>query len=776
MPTVVIEELLAGLGLLGESATATAARTGAAASELGDFEVATKGAGNAAEQFKKKVGNAIDAVDELADRIISLRGGASKYNDALANALGNTVLAAEVFTKGFSKDAVKMIGGIYVFNETVLKYAQASLRQHDLLVKSYDSLSEFGALDPNGLEGVLETAKSFGTVPENMGSVIEALRNYSTDIANMGGTVNQGVKQIAGVVNSLLDPSKDYSRVLTNLGYTTQDITKYGASFVTTNSKSIQNIAKDQGALTSETNKYLEILTELSELTGVSRDAQAKAAEELQRETQWRSYLRDLAREPNGAEKVKQANLVMAAYQAKAGKDMADAAKDALINGGATTAATAQNFQKLGNTVDIVRDGIQNLKNPTKTLDGMLKSTASATGTVVDNFRSTIKIKEGAQQLGIGFKDFDNAMYNSEDAAKAIAEQMEKTKTTGDSRLNEENRRMQAERAYANMYQDLYLYVSKYALPAVRTYTETLLFGAKKLIEPLVPGFNGQKSFKNYDESRDRFNKIQEEVSRYEKEKATHEEAMRSPNRAQAAGLSPERAQQILDQNNPKIIAGYGGRAVLEDIINQARRAKEQTDSLNKSLSETRTTTNGIKLNVKPGAIATGTELNPTLTKLAEELTKTLPNLRVTGVNEPKVHSLRGKHYTGQAIDVALEQGHKYTREELDIIRKIAEGQGFKMIPELEAKGGPHLHLEKLEAIKNQKPVDLNSKKESLSAPSLKQEDTQTAMVNPPVNNVVPQQNPDDKIIISKLDDLHGLFTKSLRVQEDILTHTKMLA
>jgi hypothetical protein len=165
--------------------------------------------------------------------------------------------------------------------------------------------------------------------------------------------------------------------------------------------------------------------------------------------------------------------------------------------------------------------------------------------------------------------------------------------------------------------------------------------------------------------------------------------------------------------------------------------------------------------------------MHPQLRALAEELTRALPNLRVTGVNDPG-HSATGGHYQNKAVDVALEQGHKYTQEELNTIQRIANEMGYKMINELSSRGGAHLHLQE------RKPEDtpeLKSKKSSMAVPDYKGDDSKLATnaITTP-NFTRPPENPDDKIIISKLDDLNTLFNRSLRIQEDILAHTKVLA
>jgi hypothetical protein len=89
--------------------------------------------------------------------------------------------------------------------------------------------------------------------------------------------------------------------------------------------------------------------------------------------------------------------------------------------------------------------------------------------------------------------------------------------------------------------------------------------------------------------------------------------------------------------------------------------------------------------------------------------------------------------------------------------------------PGYEEWTGPHIHYEI--------PKELNSQRSSMTPPSFTPNETNVATANTkPLTNTTQPSGPDNTIVVSKLDDLYTLFGRSLRVQEDILSHTKMLA
>jgi hypothetical protein len=776
MVAAVIGAIEEALGTLGVSAGEAAAGANAAGQGLNDLEKASGGASNQLKNnFTERLKEAQKTVTSLEEAIKELQGGAKKYEGAL----GDAGLAAT----GVAAVMTAMIPGMQAFGigllfagDKLTDLAKASLKQNDLLVKGYQSLSEFGAIDPAGLRGVLDSAKNVGAVPETMAFMLENITRNSQQLAIFGGTVNEGGKVLTRTIDGLLDPSKQFERVLTNLGYTTEDLMKYSSGFIATNSRTIKGMSNDEAALKAQTNQYLETLAELSELTGISRDQQQKAAQELQMEVQWRQYLRELAKEPDGARKVQQANLMMANIVADKGKDMGHVMMDFIVNGGATTAISAQLQGTMGGADRMFKQSVATGSDATVAIHNMSKAMTGGTNAYLDAMGPTLKIAGAAKDVFVTYKMFDNAMYSATDATvKGIKDQTNQIKNEGDARLNEEAKRKQAERVIANVYQELHYYVGNLTVPAIRTFTEMLIAKTRAIgfFAQMAPGFNADKEFARYD-----LNKTQLE---YEKNKGNFEAAKNKPNQDfSKVPLTKEEAKNVLDSilNNPNEVAryrdaqAYGGIERLQKIagvaIDTANKATENADNSRKLLDN--------KINIKPGAVTPGTTVDPRLAKIAEDFTKMYPNARLTGYNEAGAHAPGGKHYKNSAMDLALEQGHNYTPAEVKQMTAMLKQLGASVVlDETKKKEGPHLHIEIGD--NPAKQVELNNKKVSMTVPTYKPDDTKTASVTdtrPAFNNQ--QSNNDSIMVVAKLDELRTIFNRSLGVQEEILSYTKQHA
>jgi len=769
MVAAVIGAIEEALGTLGVSAGEAAAGANAAGQGLNDLE---KASGGASSQLKNNFTQALkqskETVNSLEESIRELQGGVKKYEGAV----GDAGLMATAFTAAIQA-LIPGMQGIAVATlfagNALTSYAKSSLKQQDLLVKGYQSLSEFGALDPSGLRGVLDSAKNVGAVPETMAFMLETITKNSQQLASFGGTVNEGGKILTRTVDKLLEPSDDYFRVLTNLGFTTEDLTKFTAGFISVNSKSIRGMANDEAALKVQTNQYLETLTELAELTGVSRDQQLKAAQELQQEVEWRQYLRELAKEPNGAEKVAAANLMMAAIVEKQGKDMGHVLKDFVINGAATTGMSAQLQGALGGADKMFRQTIATGGDATISVGRMVNAMGKGQDAYIEAMGPTLKIAGAAKDVYVTSKMFDNAMNTATgDVAKAIKDNTDKIKKEGDDRLNMQAKLQQTERTYAYVYQELYFAYGKLATGAVTIFSD-LLIAKAKAINATVPGFDASKDIARYDAMVAKEKDANLARAREIANKPENQKFAKSP-------LTKEEAIALLDNPNKiqreRDIKDFGGLERLQTIagraIDTANKATENADNSRKLLDN--------KINIKPGAVMPGTTVDPRLAKIAEDFTKMYPNARLTGYNEAGAHAPGGKHYKNSAMDLALEQGHNYTPAEVKQMTAMLKQLGASVVlDETKKKEGPHLHIEIGD--NPAKQVELNNKKVSMTVPTYKPDDTKTASVTdtrPAFNNQ--QSNNDSIMVVAKLDELRTIFNRSLGVQEEILSYTKQHA
>lgn len=774
-----IEEALAALTAGSEATAAGATRAGAG---LNDLERSSASASKSlGRDFVKAIREALTKIEELEDAIVGLKSGTQKYGELTKSTLTTSLIAEEAMNGQWST-MMKLTVTALLFNDSLSKYAKQSLKQNDLLVKGYQSLSEFGAIDASGIRGVLDSAKRVGAVPENMEYMIANIVKHSEQLANMGGTVSQGARTLTNVMDGLLKPTDEFEKHLTNFGYTTEDIMKYSASFIVTNSRSLKGMANDEAALKQQTYQYLETLTELSELTGVSRDQQLKAAEELQKEVEWRQYLRELAKEPDGARKVMQANLMMAAIVEKEGKDMGHVLKDNIMNGGATTAISAQLQGTLNGADKMFSQVLTTGSDSTVAVNGMINAMNKGQGAYLDAMGGTLKIAGAAKDVYVNSKMFDNAMGSTTgDAAKNIKEQTEKMKKEGDERLNAEATRKQAERALANYYQELAFYVGKYTVPAMELVTKALIEKARTLNigipEFILPG-NLQNEFRRYDAG----SNIRSSDATARQATAEQTQLQQQINALQTAA---EQERQRNDSNRTRNNALFGGAP--NPVQREQERLQRELEAAKKKEAEARAEAQ--RLRNQPSSTDTRNMTQTSaerdsrdkntqrLEKIGEEFKRLYPNARVTSTTGG-THSANSLHPEGRAMDISL--GRAIKSDEFAKMEEKLKELGASNVrnestrpkkgqPGHEEWSGPHIHYEI--------PKELNSQRSSMTPPSFTPNETSVASAN---NNRVPtsiqSSAPDNTIVVSKLDDLYTLFGRSLRVQEDILSHTKMLA
>lgn len=175
---------------------------------------------------------------------------------------------------------------------------------------------------------------------------------------------------------------------------------------------------------------------------------------------------------------------------------------------------------------------------------------------------------------------------------------------------------------------------------------------------------------------------------------------------------------------------------------------------------------------MRPG----GTVL-PETARAAQEFARLFPNYTQFNAFDDTHHQGKGKgaslHPFGRAFDVGVDK--KPDEQVLNALRDKLKEFGVTKL-QYEGKGeagstGSHIHIEV-------DPKQFTSKKVSMSLPDYKTMD-QTQVAKSSAAPTVPTEGrigQDNTVMVAKLDELHTLFGRSLRVQEEILTHTKMLA
>jgi hypothetical protein len=426
--------------------------------ELNDFAKSLKDADDVTQKNIKAMKDLAKWTKDLGATMLSNEEGSGKYGKSITAVTDKAGEMASSFgilgsVVGF---VIKQLGGL----------AAASLKQNDALIKSYRTLSDFGAIDSSGLEGVMKMGHAMGGTAENMEYVNSTLKQMAPELSTFGGSVAQGAKQFAALTNGLLQPQLELK--FKQLGYSTQDMVKYSGQYVAMQAKSGLTQGKSTEEMTVRTASYLSTLSELTMLTGQSRDEAAAVMEAQQRELGFRLKLAEIEKKnPEEAERLRKS----VAAVTMANKDMGAMVMEQIVNDGAVvTQKSAQLAGQMPNlyqdivnvgkgTGDVAADSMKAVQKQLPEIDRM-----------VAQFGSTGKISaEAAGALGLNVDLLNTKAKMQGMNVDQVRAELEKMTKSGDGRIKADTQRERSERQ-AKQGVDLLTYtMGEVAVPIVNS-------------------------------------------------------------------------------------------------------------------------------------------------------------------------------------------------------------------------------------------------------------------------------------------------------------------
>ena len=410
--------------------------------------------------------------------------GTAKYGKAtkeVTGALGD--LLGKIPYVGWAFNGLlKAIGGVVA----------ATLDQNDALVKSYQALSDFGALDVRGVEGVFADLQRLKLVTSQIGQLEGALKKLQPELAALGGSAAQGRAKFVDVMSNII--GSDLEKELRKLGYTQEQISDNAAQYLAREARLGNTQSKNVQQLTQETGKYLKELQELTMLTGLSREEQQRIRDQQLAEVRFNDYIQGLKNkgETAAAERLQSFSVSLEKF---AGKDVAAGFREQLINFGAVTGDASRKFElatrgagyRIGKAVEQgtmdVPKALQELGtagNATKKVFGSIVNVAPD---VAAELGLTNEAMRGfAQMMGITSKEELDRMLKEISANKGL--------------INEEIKRSLAERDLRLMLDKLTFAIGEKVIPMLTKLTEVARnFG--KVIAKMIDKFGPYLGFKN---------------------------------------------------------------------------------------------------------------------------------------------------------------------------------------------------------------------------------------------------------------------------------------
>jgi len=659
-----------------------------ASSGLNDLQRASKSLRDEDTQRELQSKQLRKTLGDLASATTKLTSGFSKWGVAAQGVTGEIGGWASAFGQELSstsKSAVgKILGGISQVGGKVISstgdIAKLALDQQDNLVKAYRGLSEFGAMGGAGIEDLQETLADIGTTAENVGYFKDALASVAPQLATFGGTVAGGAKQVSAVVGGILtDKVNQFEGKLTQFGYSTEDIMKYSATSIAFQSRYIQGITQDTGKLKQVTYDYMKDLSELTELTGNSRDQQVAVQKALQNEVGWREKIRQLTEDGSeeGQRQAGRAEVFMRNLE-MINPALAKAQRDFELNGAATTEETAktlaqypkfaQEFHRQISATGTAQEGYAKILAVGSTEAKQFTSFYGRTGGIANSFKD--------MNLTVG--DQNMAQLNAAKIAEAsakIKQDSANKEAQADDRLRAQTELQKRERPVANTLQDALFVAGTGAVASVNAFMHGLNKASLELIDIVkkMPGGDKITGKKNRFEDTD-YVTSSIKVLDLQKQRAQIEKEVQDLERKKA-GVTDKATQSIIDTRNKEIQVINdkikNEQAASSIILDDAKKQKAVNDANN--------------LILKPGVQMDRSKMNPDTIELMNRLQQVPGFNRFTSTNESErqrgSNLYSGMHASGQAFDATFSGKNDPSQRKLidEVVEKFKRDTGAQV-------------------------------------------------------------------------------------------------
>lgn len=328
---------------------------GPLANEERQLADATKKTKERFEQFGKATVEFTKGLGSASKSFLDASEGTAKYGRAtkeVTGALGDLVGAIPYVGKALG-GLIKIFGGL----------TAAALEQNDALIKGYQTLSDFGAIDTRGIDGLFKDLERVGLTAVEFDKFGKVLNRVRPDLAALGGDVAKGKRVFVETMSDIL--GGDLERDLRAIGYTTETITENTATMLAREARLANLQNKNQKDITYMTGLYLKELNELTALTGLSREEAQAKRDAMLSDARFNDKMEELrARDAVAYEHAIKGFTVL---EKEMGEEFTRGVKDIFRTGTLSTEAAAKAYTASGGAV---MDLVASLKNSNAQLTG----------------------------------------------------------------------------------------------------------------------------------------------------------------------------------------------------------------------------------------------------------------------------------------------------------------------------------------------------------------------------------------------------------------------
>ena len=320
--------------------------------------------------------------------------GQSKYGETM-NSFGNGIIDVTKNLGPLGQAAGFAAGALF-------KLVGAAFKQQEQLNKSYEKLSEFGAVDVSGIQGMFKNLQNAGMTVAELDKFGDILKSVGPNLATLGTTAADGAKSFAETMLAVKNSGAE--RQLRMLGFTSETMVKTFADYQGMmgrlgfiQGKSTQEVAK-------QSTEYAKTLDELAKLTGQSRDELQKRMDADANDIKFRLKLQDVQRTQgaDAAMRLQKASALIGEF----GEDTASGFREMVANNGKVVGeASARLMLSTGNAAKQIAEDVNAGR-----ISGIeaARLLAEAKAKQVERFREVGKLDaQIMQELGLTVKDMD---------------------------------------------------------------------------------------------------------------------------------------------------------------------------------------------------------------------------------------------------------------------------------------------------------------------------------------------------------------------------------
>ena len=239
------------------------------------------------------------AFDSLKEGVIAagramLEGkkGASAMNDSLGHLAQAATLAGTALMLLIPGGPIikGLIAGFTAVVGATAKYAQAANEMADKLYTGYAGMAKAGGAAADGMTGLFEDTKKLGLSMNELGDFVNIVTANSKDLALFGGAVFDGRKKLADMGKALEGNREDFIK----MGLNMQDVTESMVGYIKQQrvAGNVNKQTTDQ--LAEGARKYLLEQDALTKLTGMARQEQEAAREQIRSQERFAAKLEEL--------------------------------------------------------------------------------------------------------------------------------------------------------------------------------------------------------------------------------------------------------------------------------------------------------------------------------------------------------------------------------------------------------------------------------------------------------------------------------------------------